>query len=118
MASTIKGCKDTAMLRVEVTPDFSLYIPNTFTPDGNGLNDVFQPIGVGIDEENYRMDIYDRWGETIFTSDVFQKGWDGSVKGVSKMATQGVYTYRIMVVDLQGGKHPYVGHVTVILKDN
>ena len=118
VASTIKGCKDTAMLMVEVTPDFSLYIPNTFTPDGNGLNDVFQPIGVGIDEENYRMDIYDRWGETIFTSDVFQKGWDGSVKGVSKMATQGVYTYRIMVVDLQGGKHPYVGHVTVILKDN
>jgi gliding motility-associated-like protein len=99
-------------------PDFALYIPNTFTPDGNGLNDVFQPLGVGIDEENYRMDIYDRWGENIFTSNSFRKGWDGTVKGGAKMATQGVYTYKLIVNDLKGGNHPFVGHVTVIRKDN
>jgi hypothetical protein len=77
VATSIKGCKDTAKVIVEITPDFALYIPNTFTPDGNGLNDMFQPIGVGIDEENYRMDIFDRWGENIFTSNSFQKrmGW-------------------------------------------
>lgn len=118
VATSINGCQDTTKLIVEVTPDFALYIPNTFTPDGNGMNDVFQPLGVGIDEENYRMDIYDRWGENIFTSNAFRKGWDGTVKGGSKMAEQGVYIYKLMVRDTQGNKHPYVGHVTVIKKEN
>jgi len=118
VATSIKGCKDTAKILVEITPDFALYIPNTFTPDGNGVNDIFQPLGVGIDEENYRLDIYDRWGENIFTSNSFRKGWDGTVKGGSKMAEQGVYTYKMIVRDTQGNKHPYVGHVTVLKKDN
>jgi gliding motility-associated-like protein len=118
VATSIKGCKDTAKVIVEITPDFALYIPNTFTPDGNGLNDIFQPLGVGIDEENYRLDIYDRWGENIFTSNAFRKGWDGTVKGGSKIAEQGVYTYKMSVRDTQGNKHPYVGHVTLLKKDN
>lgn len=118
VVTSTNGCRDTAKVMVEITPDFALYIPNTFTPDGNGVNDIFQPLGVGIDEENYRMDIYDRWGENIFTSSNFRKGWDGTVKGGSKMAEQGVYVYKLMVKDIQGNKHPYVGHVTVVKKDN
>jgi gliding motility-associated-like protein len=118
VATSIKGCKDTAIIIVEITPDFALFIPNTFTPDGNGLNDIFQPLGVGIDEENYRLDIYDRWGENIFTSNAFRKGWDGTVKGGSKIAEQGVYTYKMSVRDTQGNKHPYVGHVTLLKKEN
>lgn len=114
IATSLKGCKDTARITVEITPDFAVYIPNAFSPDGNGVNDVFQPLGVGIDEENYRMDVYDRWGENIFTSNNFRKGWDGSVKGNSKTAPQGVYTYKILIRDTKGNKHPYVGHVTVI----
>jgi gliding motility-associated-like protein len=114
VAISSNGCRDIASQLVEITPDFALYIPNTFTPDGNGLNDMFQPMGVGIDEENYRMDIFDRWGENIFTSNSFRKGWDGTVKGGSKLAPQGVYTYKLLVHDLQGNKHPFVGHVTVI----
>lgn len=108
------GCRDIASQLVEIAPDFALYIPNTFTPDGNGLNDMFQPMGVGIDEDNYRMDIFDRWGENVFTSNSFRKGWDGTVKGGSKLAPQGVYTYKLLVHDMQGNKHPFVGHVTVI----
>ncbi|MES2512677.1 MAG: gliding motility-associated C-terminal domain-containing protein [Bacteroidota bacterium] len=118
VATSSKGCTDIKKIIVEILPDFALYIPNTFTPDGNGINDIFQPMGVGIDEENYRMDIYDRWGENIFTSNAFRKGWDGTVKGGSKMAEQGVYTYKLMVKDTQGNKHPYVGHVTVLKKEN
>jgi len=113
-AISAQGCTHTVMMPVEITPDFALYIPNTFTPDGNGSNDMFQPMGIGINEENYRMDIFDRWGETIFTSNNFRKGWDGSVKGNAKMAPQGVYVYKLTVYDLQGNKHPYVGHVTVL----
>jgi gliding motility-associated-like protein len=117
VATSLKGCTDTARINVEISPEFALYIPNTFTPDGNGLNDVFQPMGVGIDEENYRMDIFDRWGENIFSSNNFRKGWDGTVKGSSTIAEQGVYTYKVMAKDIMGNKHPMVGHVT-ILKQN
>lgn len=118
VAISNKGCRNIAWQLVEITPDFAVYIPNTFTPDENGLNDIFQPLGVGIDEENYRLDIFDRWGENIFTSNNFRKGWDGSVKGGSKPAPQGVYTYKLLVYDLQGNKHPFVGHVTVIRRNN
>ncbi len=118
IATSSYGCKDTATVIIEITPDFALYIPNAFTPDANGKNDMFQPMGVGINEDDYRMDVFDRWGENIFTSNNFRKGWDGSVKGGSKPAPQGVYIYKLMVTDLQGNKHPYVGHVTVIRQTN
>lgn len=118
LATSIYGCKDTANLIVEIKPDFAMYIPNSFTPDGNGLNDVFQPAGVGINEDNYRMEVFDRWGESVFTSNAFRKGWDGTVKGGSKIAEQGVYVYKLEVFDMQGNKHPYIGHVTLIKKEN
>jgi gliding motility-associated-like protein len=115
-ATSNLGCIAEALMQVEITPDFALYIPNSFTPDGNNINDIFQPMGVGINEDNYRMDIFDRWGELIFTTNNFRKGWDGSVKG-GKQAPQGAYVYKLMVYDMEGGKHPFVGHVTVIKKD-
>jgi gliding motility-associated-like protein len=118
IATSSKGCKDTTMIVVEISSDFALYIPNAFTPDDNGLNDFFQPVGVGVDEDRYRLDIFDRWGENVFTSTTYRKGWDGSVKGGSRMAPQGVYTYKILIYDTQGGKHPFVGHVTLIKKES
>ena len=75
-------------------------------------------VTVGIDEENYRMDVFDRWGEDIFTSNNFRKGWDGTVKGGSKIAPQGVYTYKLLVKDTKGTLHPYVGHVTLLKKED
>ena len=116
-ATSVHTCIAEALIQVEITPDFALYIPNAFTPDGNNTNEFFQPAGIGINEDNYRMDIFDRWGELIFTSNNFRKGWDGSVKG-GKSAPQGVYIYRLMVYDMEGNKHPFTGHVTVIRKDN
>jgi gliding motility-associated-like protein len=63
------------------------------------------------------MDIYDRWGENIFTSTEFKKGWDGFVNGGSKAAPQGVYTYKILVADLLGNQYAKIGHVTVIKQE-
>jgi gliding motility-associated-like protein len=108
------GCTDTAKHVVVVEADYALYIPNAFTPDQNSRNDVFQPKGVGINEDKYKMEIFDRWGELIFTSNQFSKGWDGTVKGSSQVAQDGVYIYKIYVVDLKGNKKQYVGHVTLL----
>ncbi len=114
VATSAKGCKDTARVDVEITPDFGFFIPNAFTPNGNGKNDIFQPVGLGINEDDYRMEIFDRWGELMFTTNNFRKGWDGSIKGSLKIAPQGVYIYKIEVYDKQGTKHPYTGHVTLM----
>ncbi|MEW6774236.1 MAG: gliding motility-associated C-terminal domain-containing protein [Bacteroidota bacterium] len=108
------GCEDRIAKKLVVTPDFVLYIPDAFTPDGNGVNDIFQPKGVGLLETPYKMYIYDRWGEVIFTSENFMVGWDGKVKSTGKMAEQGVYTYKIIVEDLLHREHAFVGHVTLI----
>ena len=108
------GCRDTASVAVVIEPEFALYIPNAFTPDGNGKNDVFQPVGIGIDEDKYTMQIYDRWGEVVYTSNNFKQGWDGHAKGSGKLAEQNVYVYKIIVFDIFGEKHSYVGHVTLL----
>jgi len=107
-------CKDTATATIEITPDMGVYIPNAFTPDGNGRNDIFMPYGYGINEDKYKMEIFDRWGELIFSSSAFRKGWDGTVKGTSQIAQDGVYIYKIMITDLENNKKNYVGHVTLI----
>ncbi len=112
------GCADYVAKTVYIDPEFHLYIPNVFTPDGNGLNDVFQPKGVGIDESDYKMLIFDRWGEQIFSTNTFSKGWDGTVKGKPNKATQDVYVYKIYVKDLKGTRHEFVGHVTCLPGSN
>jgi gliding motility-associated-like protein len=108
------GCENRITKPIYVDPEFHIYIPNVFTPDGNGLNDVFNVKGVGIDENNFKMYIFDRWGEMIFSTSNLYEGWDGSVKGHDNKATQDVYVYKIYLKDLKGGKHEFVGHVTCL----
>lgn len=114
VAINSKGCKDTAMRVVEITPEMAVYIPNAFTPDQNGRNDRFLVFGVGIDENQFRMEIYDRWGELIHSTTNFKEGWDGKAKGAENQAQDGVYIYRILITDLAGNKKTYVGHVTLL----
>jgi gliding motility-associated-like protein len=109
------GCKDTIKKNIEVLNDVGIYIPNAFTPDNNGLNESFFPQGYGIkDEDKYKLEIFDRWGELIYSSDNLHRGWDGRVKGTDKIAEEGVYIYKILITDLQGYKKYFVGHVTVV----
>jgi PKD repeat protein len=68
------GCVDTASQLVCIGPDVSIYVPNTFTPDGNGNNDVFIPVTIGIDPDEYELWIFDRWGNMIFYSDELDEG--------------------------------------------
>jgi gliding motility-associated-like protein len=105
-----KGCADTLIKVINVTEDYSFYIPNTFTPNGDGLNDIFQPKGLGI--EKYEMMIFDRWGEKIFESKEFEKGWDGKYQG--KICPSDVYVYKIKISNIFGEAHDYTGHVNLI----
>lgn len=71
-----------------------LFIPNAFSPNGDGVNDVFYIYGSGIKEINFR--IFDRWGELVFETSELNIGWDGTFKG--KMVNQGVYVYEAVVI--------------------
>jgi len=89
------NCSDTISRKVKIEPEYRFWIPNTFTPNGDGLNDVFMPKGIGW--LKYEFDIYNKWGQKIFSTDETVKGWDGTYKG--KPCEQDVYVYRITFIN-------------------
>ena len=98
-------CVDTAFTLVTINSYYSLYVPNTFTPDGDGKNDYFQPKGVGISD--YKIYIYNRWGEEVFSSDDIDICWDGG-EGVA-----GAYSYLINIIDKSGQFREKSGFVLI-----
>jgi gliding motility-associated-like protein len=108
------GCTDIDTQTVCIGPDVSIYVPNTFTPNGNGLNDIFIPVTIGIDPENYELWIFDRWGNMIFYTNELDEGWDGRVQGHPDIVQQDTYVWKIVSKDLIGNQHNLIGHVNVI----
>ncbi|MEI6347474.1 MAG: PKD domain-containing protein [Bacteroidota bacterium] len=110
------GCSDTTFTVIKVNDVFYLFIPNAFTPDFNSLNETFGPKGMGYDSEKYSMQIYNRWGEMIFNTNIFEKGWNGTKynSGSKNEIIEGVYVYKILIADNNGKFHNYVGNVNVI----
>ncbi len=104
------GCRDTAYNKVVIIPEFAFYIPNTFTPNGDGNNDVFSGKGIGI--VKYQMDVFDRWGNHFFRTENLDKGWDGKIAG--EMALNDVYVYMVTLWDFRNKKHEYTGHFNLV----
>jgi gliding motility-associated-like protein len=94
MSETALGCADSLQLTAIVRDNVALYVPNSFTPDGEEFNTVFLPVfSTGFTPKNYVLSIYDRWGGTIFESNNYLVGWDGRIEFV--MCPDGVYNYQI-----------------------
>ncbi len=104
------GCTASDQVCIEITNNYEIYIPNSFTPDGNGLNDEFKVYGDGITE--MRMSIFDRWGKEVFISNDPSKGWNGKYK--NEDCETGVYTYKIDYKVLSGNKFSEVGNITLL----
>jgi len=104
------NCLETDSIDVTIT-NSGLWIPNAFTPNGDGKNDVFLPVGNDIQEMN--MEIYNRWGQHLFTSKSLQSGWDGTVNG--NLVQPGVYNYRLSYLMGCSGEYFYKdGYVLVM----
>jgi len=108
------GCSDTSIQLLFIEPEFLFYIPNTFTPNGDGLNDVFAPSLFGIENETFEFYIFDRWGDKIFESNSSTVGWNGVANSGSEIAQQDTYVWLIKLKDIHGNRHKYVGHVNLI----
>ncbi|OPZ98864.1 MAG: PKD domain protein [Bacteroidetes bacterium ADurb.Bin408] len=110
------GCKDTTYRPVRIKEIFSMYIPNAFSPNSDGLNDLFIPVFSGV--QTFNMFIFNRWGEMVYETDNSSQPWDGTVKNGTEVAMMDVYSYLILVKDINGKEHKYIGHITLLKSDN
>ena len=102
---------DTAYETIQITDNqITIYIPDAFTPNGDGINDVFDISGVGI--KSYTYNIYNRWGEHLFEATPGHTGWDGTFKG--KQVIESVYIYQMDVIDIEGQHHYVSGNILLM----
>ena len=105
------GCIGTSSVFIKLYKGPAFYIPNAFTPNGDGLNDVFRAIAPGIKQTIY-FRIYDRWGKLMFDTQNITKGWDGKYGGT--LQPTAVYVWIIKGVDINGKMIELKGTVTLI----
>ncbi len=108
------GCSASTMRTITVLPEFTFYVPNTFSPNNDGVNDVFMPMGRGWEESSYELTIYNRWGQKIFNTKNVYEGWNGKTTSKDESTEDDVYVYQIQVNDFSKKLHSYTGHVMVI----
>lgn len=109
------GCYDTLVENLYVEPDFVLYVPNAFTPDGDGTNDEWGPKGAGM--KNIDIRVFDRWGKLVFFSADIEDQWDGTMKS-GEDAIQGVYVYHIDAETLAKEVYNYSGKLVLFRNEN
>jgi gliding motility-associated-like protein len=116
LATSVKGCKNEITKTIEVKNDFNVFIPSSFTPNFDGLNDYFLPVfsPYGLDTKSFDMEIFDRWGHSLFRTKDVSKGWDGSLQNKGETLKEEVYIYKIKFKDLDGNLYNKMGHVTLI----
>ena len=113
ITTSAEGCVDSITKVVTIDDVFLFYIPTAFTPDGDGLNDEFKVVGEGLDLSNFKMTIFNKWGELIFETSNPDNGWNGTYKG--SLVPDGVYIWKI---DAKEAHSPVVhnkdGMITII----
>ncbi|MBW7868202.1 MAG: choice-of-anchor L domain-containing protein [Brumimicrobium sp.] len=113
IATSEHGCKDTIDGIVRIFPDVIIYAPNTFTPDGNEFNPVWNVYMDGVDINDITIEIYNRWGEQVWESHDLSIGWDGTYN--HQLVKQGTYVWKIRAKNLVTDEiHEWVGHLNVL----
>jgi len=120
VVSNSEGCRDSTERTICVFEGFSLYMPNAFTPNMDGINDVLKPKGSGWVFENYLFEIYNRWGRKVFFTHTANEGWDGNLKQDSpydvnsKADMNDTYIWRVLVRDNLQKDHEFKGVVVLV----
>ena len=110
------SCTDSATITIVILKDVGLYVPNSFTPDGDEYNHTFYPVLTeGFKKDSYHMSIFDRWGELVFESYDPSFGWNGTYGKNGIQCQIGTYTWVIEVIELQSAvNRKFNGHVNLI----
>jgi gliding motility-associated-like protein len=110
VATNKNGERDSVTKCCEVVEGGNVFVPNAFTPNGDGKNDVFQVIGGNVKFE--KMNIYNHFGQLVFTTNDISVGWDGNYKG--NYCEIGTYYYLIQYVDIDSKTNVLKGDVTLL----
>jgi gliding motility-associated-like protein len=107
------GCRDS--ITKPITIDFfrTDFIPNSFSPNGDNINDRFKPIITGLVDSTFEMVVFNMWGEEVYSTKDIDSSWDGKSAASGKMLQDGVYVYKIYFIDQSGKKRQIVGRVTI-----
>ena len=105
------GCVGDDTVQVTVVNKAAFFVPTAFSPDGDGLNDIFRPVAVGYRSMSY-FRVFNRWGQQVFFSNNLESGWDGTFKGVK--AEIGTYYWEMSYIDRFGKKAFLKGDVELL----
>jgi gliding motility-associated-like protein len=115
IATSPYGCADETCHFIVMESNTLVYVPNAFTPDLDGLNDVFTPITSGVSSQGYHFKIWDRWGTLVFHTTQLEQPWIGEVLGSGYYAPNDVYFWQVEVVELSTGEvRVFEGRVTLL----
>jgi gliding motility-associated-like protein len=106
------GCPSYSCQELMLKGDWTIYIPNAFSPNGDGKNEAFTCYGINF--TGFEMSIFDRWGEQIYKTSDINEGWKGNTKLSNTISPVDTYIYKIKIVDLNLSKHTFTGQVHVI----
>ncbi len=106
-----QGCKDSAFVSIGVRYFEPIFIPSAFTPNGDGINDVFSVARLKL-TRLVLFSVYNKWGQLVFNTTDPKKGWDGTFNGEPQDI--GVYNYLIIAAESDGVNKTYKGDVTLI----
>jgi len=103
------GCEDTLVKVIDVEPDFAVYVPDVFTPNGDQFNEKFKAVTRGV--QLFEMSIYNRWGALVYSSKDAMEGWNGRYQDTDCKSE--VYSWRITATSIRGEQKQLSGHVTL-----
>lgn len=113
IATTNEGCSDIKTIEVEIIPDVIFYAPNSFTPDDDEHNQTWTIFVEGIDFQNFTLEIFNKWGETIWETHDINAEWDGTYN--NGIVPQGTYIWRAIYKERENdGRKIHTGYVNVI----
>jgi gliding motility-associated-like protein len=113
IVETAEGCVDTVERELIVNSDILFYAPNSFTPDGDEFNQTWTFSIQGVDEYNFELLIFNRWGEIIWETHDINSAWDGTYLG--KIVPAGTYTWVARVKDIYSDeKREFNGYINVL----
>ena len=113
IVGSLFGCKDTSYTNVIIEDQQTFYAPTAFTPDFDGVNDIFKISGHGIQKEDFAFIVFDRWGGEIFSTTDINKGWDG-INSAGKVFMDGTYLFAVRYKNLQGEEVRKTGSFNLI----
>lgn len=108
------GCTDTIVKIVTVEFLLNYFVPNAFSPNNDSRNEEFKIIVNGIADSTFVLDIYDRWGRTVFSSIDKNIGWNGKFNNGTKACPMDVYGYKVFFRDQNGRRHTKYGKVLLL----